>query len=317
MHVYPLRFEPRLSERPWGGRRLETEFSRRLPPGVPVGESWEIYGELPVIAGPYAGQTLDELCRRWGPELLGPRAAGTGTFPLLVKWLDCNDWLSVQVHPDDAVARQLTGNPQARGKSECWYVVRADPGAEILHGLKPGVGPEDLEGLSGREIVDLLRRLQPRAGQVVLTPAGTVHAMGPGLFLLEVQQSCDITYRLYDWDRPGLDGRPRPLHLQEALYTLRHAARPPWPEPPPVQDAVGEVLVNCPYFIVERLGHGARWAPRDSFEILVAVQGTAHLSAGSGQERLGPGDSVLVPACAASLGLDLEPGAVLVRVRLP
>ncbi len=316
MHVYPLRLVPRVSPRIWGGDRLSRLFGRPLSEGEPIGESWEVHGDLPVANGCYQGMTLDELTRQEGASLVGRHCPPGATFPLLVKWLDCQDWLSVQVHPDDAVARRLTGNPQASGKTECWYVLEASAQAQLIHGLTPGTSAEDLSGAHGQQILNCLRHLHPTAGQVLFTPAGLVHALGPGLLLLEVQQSSDLTYRLYDWDRLGLDGAPRPLHREEALQSIRDS-RPEPPRPAP-EGGVGEALVSCSFFAMEALSGPASWRPEGrSVEILALLRGSGRVQADARSEALSPGDVVLLPASSGQVQLHLEEGGLSLRVRLP
>ena len=316
MHLYPIRLVPRSCSRVWGGHLLEDRFGRPASGGEPVGECWEIHGELPVANGPYRGLSLDELARRHPADLLGRCPAPGGTFPLLVKWLDCQGWLSVQVHPDDAVARRLTGDPEARGKTECWYIVEAAGQAELIHGLVDGLAPADLARYPGSLLVPCLKRLRPRAGDLYFTPAGVVHALGPGLLVLEVQQSSDLTYRLYDWDRPGLDGSPRPLHQAEAFEVLRDSeVEGRWPDPP---GSVGRPLLACSHFALESLEAPSGWSPEgQSPEILALVRGRALVEVDGGDEVLAPGDVVLVPAVARKVRLDLEPGALALRVRIP
>ena len=316
MHVYPIRLVPRVCARVWGGHRLEGRFGRSLPMPAPAGESWEVHGDLPVANGPYRGRTLDELALQEGPALLGRSCPPGSRFPLLVKWLDCEDWLSVQVHPDDETARRLTGDPSARGKTECWYIAEAAPGAEVLHGLAEGATPEDLARARGSGLLGHLRRLRPRTGEVLFTPAGTVHALGPGLLILEIQQSCDLTYRLYDWDRPGLDGRPRPLHEAEALEVIRSVR--PEPEARQPGGLVGEPRISCSHFSLESLSSPATWSPRgESMEILALVGGEGRVRADEEAERLSPGDVVVLPAATRRVQLELDPGALVLRARVP
>lgn len=245
----------------WGGRGLE-HLGRTLPRG-PVGESWEVHGDLQVVG---ADCTLDEMVRQRGAELLGFEG---DSFPLLCKWLDCHQWLSVQVHPDDERARTISGDPRQRGKTECWFVREAAPDGRLIHGLRAGTSLDQL--FPDARLLDFLDYRDARAGDVFLTPAGCVHALGPGLLLYEIQQSSDLTYRMYDWDRPGLDGRPRPTHWEEALRVLREV--PPYLAPPVPDGTVGVVRVNTPFFVVEELVPGRHsWTPARA-EILTAYEG--------------------------------------------
>lgn len=227
----PLTFDPALRDYVWGGRNLARLFGRPLPPGV-VAESWEVSGHATapttVDQGPLHGCALPELVARFGEALLGRKgvqaAGATRTFPLLVKLLDACRPLSVQVHPGDAQA--AARRPNERGKTEAWYVLHAEPDAEVVVGLRPEVGPEDLrQAVAAGQVEACLNRTPVRAGDAVLVPAGTVHAILPGVVLAEVQQSSDVTYRLYDWGRTRDPGAPpRELHVAEALEAVR------WPE---------------------------------------------------------------------------------------
>jgi len=254
----PVVFEPIFKPKPWGGRRLATLLGKRLPGDGPIGESWEL-SDLPgnesrVRDGPLAGTTLHELVATWGRGLLGDAPLVDGRFPLLVKFLDAREDVSVQVHPKPgtgtylpkpgtgALPRQLgarkmgTGtSPQRLGaspqfpavKHEAWYVVHAEPGAKLYIGLKPGVGPEDVRRAADTPaIVDLLQTWNATPGECFYLPSGTPHALGAGVVVAEVQTPSDVTYRLYDWGRVGLDGRPRELHIEQALANIRYDVTP-------------------------------------------------------------------------------------------
>lgn len=302
-------------ERVWGGDRISTVLGRKFPADRPIGESWEVYGELTIANGPLAGRTLDQAVRRQGAALVGSLSHPEAGFPLLTKWLDCHRWLSVQVHPDDALARELTGDPLARGKTECWFFHRCDPGASYIHGLVPGADPRRLRELQGRAVLELLREIEARPGTFCLTEAGTVHALGPGLMLYEIQQSSDLTYRLYDWDRPGLDGRARPLHLEESCRSMLEA-RPPRPGKV-CAGLIGRVEVVSPFFVVERLEGDLRWETGgDSFEILTSVDEPLTVRAGGVEVELAPGAATVVPAQAGEVVLGAGPGSCL-RTRVP
>ncbi|MBI1850388.1 MAG: class I mannose-6-phosphate isomerase [Planctomycetes bacterium] len=211
-----LRVHPIPVERVWGGRRLATELGRSLPAGKRIGESWEVadVGDVSsvVAAGEHAGRSLRAILGRGRP------------FPLLVKWIDAREDLSLQVHPDDRIAHVHHGS--RCGKSEAWVVLRADRGARLVLGLRRGVTRRALEAAcrAGRP-EPLLREVRVRAGDVVYSPAGTVHAIGGGLLLLEVQQPSDTTYRLHDWGRVGLDGKPRTLHIEHGTRAVRLSPR--------------------------------------------------------------------------------------------
>ncbi len=278
----PIVLTPKAEARVWGGRRLADDLGRTLPDGA-IGESWELHGDLPVAAGPLAGRTLDSLVAEFGLDLLGSRGEGESRFPLLTKWLDCRDWLSVQVHPDDPLSQELTGQDWQRGKSEAWFVAEVDEGARLIHGLNAGVTAADLEAAEGDAMLDLLGYVQPARGELLFTAAGTVHALGPGFLIYEVQQSSDLTYRLYDW------GRDRPIHPAQSLRCVNEAGPLPFE-----QDARG---LRCRYFeIASRQGSGTLQVDADSFVIVAAVEGEWALSGAFGEHKLAYGDTVLLPA---------------------
>lgn len=208
-----LRFVPQYQKVAWGGRLLETQLGRVLPDG-PIGESWELVEleshESAVADGPLKGATLGAL---WRDGKLG--GSGKGPFPFLLKWLDTTQWLSVQVHPDEAgCARSGKGDP----KSEAWYVAHAEPQAPMLLGHHAGLDAQTLrQAATGGTLAKWLYELHPRVGEMYMVRAGTLHALGPGLLILEVQQPSKTTYRVYDWGRMGLDGKPRELHVDDAV----------------------------------------------------------------------------------------------------
>jgi len=219
--LYPLTFHPIFKERVWGGRKLEQRYRKPLPPNVPIGESWELSdrpGDVSVIAnGPLAGKDLRWLMENHATELLGDNQPANGRFPLLLKILDAQEKLSVQVHPPAHKAAELGGEP----KTEMWYVAEAGRGAELYVGLKKGVTRTEFEErIRSGKAAECLHRVPVKAGDTMFLPSGRVHAIGAGIVLFEIQQNSDTTYRVYDWDRGGLDGKPRPLHVSESLASI-------------------------------------------------------------------------------------------------
>lgn len=218
--LYPLMFQPRFKERVWGGRRLEALYGKRLPPDVPIGESWEISdrpGDESVITnGPLAGRTLRTLMIERAADVLGTAMpAAEGRFPLLCKILDARERLSLQVHPPERAAH--LGEP----KTEMWYIAAADPGAELFVGLRAGVSRNQFEqAIDSGDVADCFHRVAVRAGDAMFLPSGRVHAIGSGLVIFEIQQNSDTTFRVHDWNRVGLDGRPRELHVAESLESI-------------------------------------------------------------------------------------------------
>jgi mannose-6-phosphate isomerase len=220
--LHPLIFQPRFKERVWGGRKLESLYGKPLPASARIGESWEITdrpGDESIIAnGPHAGRSLRWLMEQHGRELLGSaRPAAAGRFPLLVKILDAQDVLSLQVHPPEAKAAALGGEP----KSEMWFFTDTTPDAVIYAGMRRGVDRAEFERRTAEgSVAGCIHRIRVRAGDVMFLPSGRVHALGAGCVLFEIQQNSDTTYRVFDWNRTGLDGKPRELHVAQALESV-------------------------------------------------------------------------------------------------
>lgn len=219
--LYPLIFQPIFKERVWGGRALERLYHKPLPPKVPIGESWEISdrpGDASVIAdGPWAGTDLRWLMENREQELLGDAKSANGRFPLLIKILDAQEKLSLQVHPPPHKAVGLHGEP----KTEAWYIADAAPGAELYVGLKRGVTRAEFERkVQSGDVTECFHRVPVKAGDTMFLPSGRVHAIGAGLVIFEIQQNSDTTYRVFDWNRVGLDGKPRELHIDQSLASI-------------------------------------------------------------------------------------------------
>ena len=304
----PLRVVPFESERPWGGSRL------RPARAIPIGELWVVGPGMQVADGPHAGRTLEDLAVELGRALVGSAAPeGPGPrFPLLVKLIDPAAWLSVQVHPDDAVARRLDG-PDAVGKSEAWYVVDAEPGAELLIGARANVRQADLRDAirRGAPTTELLARHLVEAGDSVMIPAGTLHAVGPGALLYEVQQSSDLTYRVADWGRPATPERP--LHTEEALTAVVPESRPGIRR----GGAPGR-LVRCAQFTLDLADAPSRWAPGGrTMQVVTAIEAPVVLSGAGWTERLEPLDTLLVPASCSAYDLLPAPGGRALVAALP
>ena len=252
---YPLRFRPVFKRYIWGGRRLGTVLNKPIGPEDDYAESWEISdhpsGQSIVAEGPLAGTSLADLTRNHGRELLG-RHAPQPRFPLLFKFLDCRRVLSVQVHPNDEQAAKLT--PPDLGKTEAWIVLDAEPGAVVYAGLKRGFDRGALAREVARGTTELcLHKFEPRVGDCIFIPAGTVHALGAGFLVAEIQQASDTTYRLFDWNRVGADGKSRPLHVEESLAVSDYVRGPVDPvQPQPTAEPHVERLVECDKFRVDR-----------------------------------------------------------------
>jgi len=298
--LYPLKMKPVFQERPWGGRSMKERLGKNLPAGT-IGESWEVSvhpnGLSRVENGPCAGQTLKQLVEQWGARLIGSTAAAryAGNFPLLVKILDVNARASVQVHPDNAKAQALEGFPY--GKAEAWYFIAVGPEAECYCGFKPGVTAADYDrAIAQGNVQELLRPLTITAGDWLYVSPGTVHAAGNGILLLEIQQNCDLTYRVHDWDRTDAQGRKRELHLDKARQVIDFASRPQ------LRRAVGAVnhlnpVLDGPYFsIAEATIAGEFTLPRvDAALAGTVIGGSVTLESEAATLALTMGDCFLVP----------------------
>ena len=298
-----LAFHPLYQERVWGGRALAEKLGRELPKNRPIGESWEI-ADRPdarsvVAGGPFAGTTLRELIADHPETVLGPGRSPDAPFPILVKWLDCRERLSLQVHPPADVATALGGEP----KTENWYIADAEPGASLIVGLRRGVAAADFErALAETRAEACVHRFPVARGDSILVESGRMHAIDAGNLILEIQQNSDTTYRVYDWGRVGLDGKPRQLHVAESLRSINfHDV-----EPEPLRAASGDrVLADCAEFRIRQFQRRPGDAPLDlpageSPRLLHCVEG-AFEDACSGK-RFAKGANLLKPfATAASL----------------
>ena len=321
----PLRFERHFVEKVWGGRALATRPGIELPPDVPIGETWEIVDrgeENSVVAlGAFQGRTLRELMEERASEILGTaRPAKGGRFPLLVKYIDATQDLSVQVHPDDDAAASIGGDAEA--KTEAWYVLDSAAGGCVYAGLDPTVERDEFESIAdGPGVVDALQRFEVEAGDCVLVRGGTVHAIAAGVSILEVQQNSDTTYRLYDWGRVGLDGKPRETHVRRALASVRFGedVRPRRPEwRPSEEEGEGALeraeLARSDVFGMDGLRiTAAVTMPADTVcHIYSVVRGSGRLSLGSSERSwpLATGDVWLVPAACGAARLEPAGGTL-------
>ncbi|MGA1980737.1 MAG: type I phosphomannose isomerase catalytic subunit [Sedimentisphaerales bacterium] len=253
MQLYPLKFRPIYKQRIWGGQKLREVFNKDIPPFEKIGESWEL-ADLPddksVIAnGELASQTLNSAIKKYPKEITGDKNF-SGPFPLLIKFLDAEDILSVQVHPDSQTCRRMG---KGKSKTECWYIISAVPGAAIYKGLKKGVTKEKFsKAIKKGSVAELLAKVPVEPGQCHFLPAGTAHSIGAGLLIAEIQTLSDTTYRVFDWNRVDETGKARPLHIEEALESINfNAAGVNLPI-----TTVGR-LVDCEYFKIDK-GHQAK-----------------------------------------------------------
>ncbi len=315
----PIVFEPILKRILWGGRRLHSVLGKEIGLEFDYAESWELAdhanGRSEVAWPPHlAGVKLGDLVKDHPLEILGEAnvSGGSGQFPLLIKFLDAQDVLSLQVHPDDDLARKLVND---NGKNEAWYVLAAEPGSLIYAGLVPGTTRESFAAaMQAGSVAPLVHSFEPRPGDFILVPAGTVHAIGAGVLLAEIQQMSDATFRVDDWGRVGPDGMPRKLHPEEALAATDFARGPVGPvEPVRVTsgyaECVRENLVETRHFAVDRWCAGGPFELGDPlgsrFTILVVVGGRGEMTDATGQKPLEIryGMTVLLPAAAKNVTL--------------
>jgi mannose-6-phosphate isomerase len=313
-YTEPIIFEPLAMERVWGGRRLEMLFGKTLPPGVPVGESWEVVdredAQSVVHRGPLRGTTLHELWTSKRGEIFGSiyEAHAAARFPILIKLLDARERLSVQVHPPVHLSEALGGEP----KTEMWYFADALPGSSIYAGLKRGVTRQQFETLlrEGR-VEEALHSIPVESGDSIFIPSGRLHAIGEGNVIVEVQQNSDTTYRVFDWNRTGLDGMPRKLHIEESMASIDFDDFEP-----NVNHASEGVIAECPYFKVEKLSLSLPVvaSPDGKFAIFSVVSGGVSLAGTSFK----PGDFFLAPASLGDVTVEpKETNTQILRSTLP
>ncbi len=301
MKVPAFKTGPVYQPRPWGGRAMAERLGKNIPDGL-VGESWEVSahpnGVSRVSGGPLDGTPLDELVRKAGADLVGARTYQKyrDNFPLLVKLIDVNAIASVQVHPNDEQALRLEGYPW--GKTEAWYIIERAPDAKFYVGLVPGATPESFrESLESGTTRSLLSSPSVKPGDCILVGPGTVHAVGDGVLMLEIQQSSDITYRVYDWDRRDEHGKPRALHIDKALRVIDFSARPRIFRSDERSDALGRILASSTFEIFQaRVATGLDLPARSSFITGTVVEGDLRLVAADVRLELRCGESFVLPA---------------------
>ncbi len=315
--LYPFIFKPIFKERVWGGRAIEQLYGKKLPDGVPIGESWEISdrpGDASVIAnGPLAGKDLRWLMEHHERELLGNAKSANGRFPLLIKILDAQDKLSLQVHPPAHKAAELKGEP----KTEAWYIADAAPGAELYVGLKRGVTRAEFETkIKTGAVAECFHRVPVKAGDTMFLPSGRVHAIGSGLVIFEIQQNSDTTYRVFDWNRVGLDGKPRDLHVAESLASIDFADFEPALAGGVFADGkkgkhrrlVEHALFSIDEFRAEASADFAVGSGK--LHVVALVKGKLTMSGNSIEVALSPGEFGLIPASVSDASLRVDAGSV-------
>jgi mannose-6-phosphate isomerase len=325
----PLVFEPYLRPQIWGGRSLVDRFGKKAPADGLYGESWELSAHplhiSRVCEGPLRGASLADLYEHHKSEMFGAAAPTGKRFPLLVKLLDCNELLSVQVHPDDNGAARLAG--EENGKTEAWIILASGPKGRAYLGFKPGTSRAELEArLDDGTVAECLHSFAPKPGDCLFLPAGLVHAVGGGVVMAEVQQTSDATFRLFDWNRVDATGKRRQLHREQALESIDFDMPPGRPvEPSPrrmtIANGWSETLAECPYFVLERWGWnipGVVGLPAGRFGIWIVLAGSAQLEGDGYRRMFHAGETVVVPAVAGALQWrPTDASALLLRATLP
>jgi len=326
MSIRPLRLEPIFQYRLWGGRRLERWSREPLPGDGPIGEAWILSDRddfaNKVAEGPLAGKTLRELFAEQPEAMLGRQAGQFTKFPLLLKFLDAAEMLSVQVHPSD---EQKTLLPEGeRGKTESWLVLDAEPSSSIYAGLQPGVTPDEMRAHSADGSVEQdLASFHPTVGDGLFIEAGTVHALGGGVVVFETQQNSDVTYRLFDWNRVDeKTGQARELHIEKAIQSTNFdavAVKPSTPKVVATEPGLKEEMFACEFFTVNRLS-GSNPFPvgaEDALRVLVALDGSGRLSYEGAAFEVRPGDVYVLPAAVGVIEFTPTESATLAEVAVP
>lgn len=307
--LYPLKFEPIYMERVWGGTMMSEILNRQLPDASdPIGESWELVDrdevKSVVANGELSGATLHELVSAYGAALMGQKAEGRKSFPLMVKLIDAGERLSLQVHPDERACREIGGG--AEPKTEMWYVIANRPGAKIFAGLsREATRVQLMDMMDSPDVDKLMQTYNSQEGDAYFITSGTLHAIGAGNLILEIQQNSDTTYRVNDWGRVGSDGKPRTLHKEQGMKSINFMNR----TSPRVAGAAGscsfnrkfDVVKMCPFFRVYDLRLHDVWqddtAPGESFHLLSAIKNRFEIGRDERKTIICPGESLLVPAC--------------------
>jgi mannose-6-phosphate isomerase len=296
----PLRFRPIYQERVWGGQTIASAFSRALPPAKRIGESWEIVDRLEaqsaIDGGILDGWTLRSAIEQHSQSIMGPQWNPNRRFPILVKWLDCRERLSLQVHPPADIAPQLGGEP----KTENWFIANASPGASLIVGLKRGITRNQFEtALLTNTLEECVHRFPVSQGDSILVQSGRIHAIDAGNLILEIQQNSDTTYRVYDWGRVDLNGKPRQTHVSESLESIK------WDdfEPAPLRASTNAVTIaNTEEFQIRRIPLATsgclRFPSGDQVRILSIVSGNIRLTSEHSATICGPGENLLLPFSA-------------------
>lgn len=309
MDYSPIKLTPVIKDYLWGGTKLITEFNKKTELEK-AAESWELSthpdGESVVATGVYKGLTLSEYIKRNGEECIGKRAAKFDFFPILIKLIDAKDSLSIQVHPDDEYALRVEGE---YGKTEMWYIVDCEPDAYLYYGLNRTVTKDEFrKRIEDNTLLEVLNKVPVHKGDVFFIPAGTIHSICSGILICEIQQNSNTTYRVYDYDRRGKDGKPRELHIEKAVEVSDLCPAPPQ------KKYDGNKLAECKYFTVEKLScHGSLEIKTDtgSFRCLTVLEGSGTLESDGASMSISKGESIFIPAREGKIVLNGEADAVL------
>jgi len=322
--MQPLTFEPIIKRIRWGGTRLASVLDKPIGDATDAAESWEIsdhgHDQSVVASGPHKGKTLGQLVADEKSELFG-KQDGFEQFPLLIKFLDANDRLSVQVHPNDKLAKEF--DPSENGKTEAWVILSAEPASKIYIGLKDGVGPDDLrKALDEGEVERCLHTVEVSPGDCVFVPAGTVHAIGEGIVLAEIQQMSDLTFRLYDWGRVGADGKPRQLHIEESFRCINFEHGPVNPvDPTRISEDphLVEELARSDYFVIRRheVGNPSMLERVGYFRVLMTIGGAGTLVTDGSEVPIRLGQTVLLPGTVSDVEIKPSEPLTILEAYVP
>ena len=318
--MYPLKLAPAFKNYLWGGTRLRDDYGKKCDYDK-VAESWELSchkdGNSVIENGEAKGMTLADYIKKEGKTILGTNCQRFEEFPVLIKLIDAKDNLSVQVHPDNEYALRVEGE---YGKTEMWYVVDCDEGAELIYGFKNVVTKEEFaERIKNNTLTEITNSVPVKKGDVFFIKAGTLHAIGKGILIAEIQQNSNTTYRVYDYGRVGADGKPRPLHIEKALEVTSLCPAEPYKAPAPTEEkgCKKQLLSKCEYFTVYKIDieKSAEFcADNTSFECILVLEGEAKLSCGENELTLSKGETAFVPAGCGKYILTGNCEAVLTRI---
>lgn len=320
--LYPLRFKPFFQHRIWGGNQLRN-FLKKPISCENIGESWEIsdvqgYSSV-VTNGPLAGRHLKELINSYKEELLGEKVYERfgDQFPILIKFIDAREKLSIQVHPDDALAKR---RHNSFGKSEMWYIMHAEKSAELIVGFKKQISKENFQKLSASEKEEALNKIKVQKGQAYYLPAGRIHAIGAGVLLAEIQQSSDITYRIYDYNRKDKNGQTRELHTKLALEAIDFSLYERYDTPYKIKENIFSKVIDTPYFKTNILSFQGRiekkYITKETFRIFIVVEGNLEIKTFATVEKLKTGDTLLLPASVDEVNFISSSGAKILETSL-